>query len=104
VEAEGRAFPRVWVGVAYGAASNRGGDWFGAPVNLASRITDVTRPGQIFADESVRDRAEAFAWKRKRRQRLKGIARPVRLSRWISRWRSSTAAGAPRGCGSCPGA
>jgi adenylate cyclase len=79
VEAEGRAFPRVRVGVAYGAASNRGGDWFGAPVNLASRITDVTRPGQIFADESVRDRAGAFAWKRKRRQRLKGIARPVRL-------------------------
>jgi adenylate cyclase len=79
VEAEGRAFPRVRAGVAYGAASHRGGDWFGAPVNLASRITEVTRPGHIFADEAVRDRADGFAWKRGRRRRLKGIALPVRL-------------------------
>jgi adenylate cyclase len=79
VEAEGPELPQIRVGVAFGAASNRGGDWFGAPVNLASRITDVAQPGQVVADESVKERAEAFAWRRKRRRRLKGVARPVRI-------------------------
>ena len=37
--------PRLRVGVAAGEAVTRAGDWFGRPVNLASRITAVARPG-----------------------------------------------------------
>lgn len=47
VEAEGEEFPSLRAGVAAGEALSRGGDWFGAPVNLASRITDKARAGSI---------------------------------------------------------
>ena len=39
-------------GVAYGRAVARGGDCYGPPVNLASRITAVARPGSVLCDEA----------------------------------------------------
>ena len=73
-------FPSIRVGVAYGPATNRAGDWFGSTVNLASRITDAARPGRILATEEVQARAPAQEWKRKRRLRnLKGISDRIRL-------------------------
>lgn len=38
-------FPRLRAGVASGTAVSRAGDWFGSPVNVASRVTAVARPG-----------------------------------------------------------
>src|SRR3954452_21961694 len=38
-DAEGEEFPQLRAGVASGAALSRAGDWYGQPVNLASRIT-----------------------------------------------------------------
>ena len=38
-DAEGEDFPQLRAGVAIGDALSRAGDWFGRPVNLASRIT-----------------------------------------------------------------
>jgi class 3 adenylate cyclase len=47
LEAAARAngLPRLRIGVASGAAVTRGGDWFGRPVNVASRVTSAARPG-----------------------------------------------------------
>jgi adenylate cyclase len=80
VQKEGEGFPSVRIGVAYGPATNRGGDWFGGTVNLASRVTDAARPGRILATAEVQERAPEMEWKRKRRLRsLKGIGDRVRL-------------------------
>lgn len=79
-DAEGERFPPLRVGVAYGPATPRGGDWFGATVNLASRVTDAGKPGRVYATEAVVERAdERFAWKRSRRRNLKGIDGRTRL-------------------------
>ena len=43
-DAEGEDFPQLRAGAALGMAVPRAGDWFGRPVNLASRITVVARP------------------------------------------------------------
>ncbi|MGD0455976.1 MAG: adenylate cyclase regulatory domain-containing protein [Solirubrobacteraceae bacterium] len=81
-EQEGEEFPQLRVGVARGAALGRAGDWFGRPVNLASRITAVARPGTLLAERSVRDSApEAYRWSYAGQRRLKGIREPVSLYR-----------------------
>ena len=36
---------------------SRAGDWYGHPVNLASRITGIAYPGSVLVDESIRDAA-----------------------------------------------
>jgi len=75
VECERDDFPAVRVGVAYGPATNRSGDWFGATVNLASRLANASKPGRISATEEIRVRAPQEDWKRTRRLRsLKGIS------------------------------
>ncbi len=49
-------FPRLRAGVATGMAVSRAGDWFGSPVNLASRVTGAARPGSVLVSESTRRR------------------------------------------------
>ncbi|MDQ3741324.1 MAG: adenylate/guanylate cyclase domain-containing protein [Actinomycetota bacterium] len=72
----------VRVGVASGVAITQAGDWLGAPVNLASRVTGAARAGTVLATRSVRDAArEGFAWSSAGTRRLKGIREPVRLYR-----------------------
>lgn len=79
VEDEGPQFPSIRVGVTYGPATTRGGDWFGATVNTASRITDLAKPGLILATEPVVHASPEYAWRRKRRRGLKGVEGRVRL-------------------------
>ncbi|MEA2471797.1 MAG: adenylate cyclase, partial [Thermoleophilaceae bacterium] len=63
VEGEGEDFPMLRAGVARGEAIGRGGDWYGRPVNVASRLTGVARPGSVLTTESVHDETEdAFTW------------------------------------------
>jgi adenylate cyclase len=50
--------PEVRIGVAYGPATPQFGDWFGATVNLAARITHAAKPGQLLVDESVAERVD----------------------------------------------
>ena len=80
VAREGEGFPDVRVGVAHGPATTRGGDWFGATVNVASRLTEIARPGRILVTEGVRDLAPDEPWQRRRRRaNLKGVDGRLRL-------------------------
>jgi adenylate cyclase len=81
-DAEGEAFPQLRVGMAAGAALSRAGDWYGRPVNLASRVTAIARPGSVLATREVRDAAgEAYRWSPAGARSLKGVEGPVRLFR-----------------------
>jgi adenylate cyclase len=77
-------FPRLRAGIASGSAVSRAGDWFGSPVNLASRVTAAARPGAVLAAESTRDELgdnAGFSWSFAGARHLKGIKGEVKLFR-----------------------
>jgi adenylate cyclase len=81
-DAEGEDFPQLRAGAALGHAVPRAGDWFGRPVNLASRITAVARPGSVLAERDVHDAVEnAYSWSYAGERRLKGIRERVLVYR-----------------------
>jgi adenylate cyclase len=81
-DAEGEDFPQLRAGAAAGRALPRAGDWFGRPVNLASRITAIARPGSVLAEREVRESAgDAYGWSYAGERRLRGIREPVGLFR-----------------------
>lgn len=82
-DAEGEQFPRLRAGVATGHALGRAGDWYGSPVNLASRITGIARPGSVVAAGATREAATADAWRWSAlpNRRLRGVDHPVPLFR-----------------------
>jgi adenylate cyclase len=80
--AEGEDFPQLRAGAAVGLALPRAGDWFGRPVNLASRITAVARPGSVLVEREARESAgDAYAWSFAGERRLRGIRGSVPLFR-----------------------
>jgi len=81
-EGEGGDFPQLRAGAALGMAVPSAGDWFGRPVNLASRITSIARPGSLLVERELGEAAgsgyrTSFAGER----RLRGIREPVELFR-----------------------
>jgi adenylate cyclase len=81
-DAEGEDFPQLRAGAAIGRALPRAGDWFGRPVNLASRITAIARPGSVLVEREMRESArDAYGWSFAGERRLKGIREPVQLFR-----------------------
>jgi adenylate cyclase len=81
-DAAGEDFPQLRAGAALGPALPRAGDWFGRPVNLASRITQIARPGSLLAEREIRDSVgEGFRWSYAGERRLRGVREPVRLFR-----------------------
>jgi len=82
-DAEGETFPQLRAGIAMGPALQRAGDWFGHPVNLASRITGVARPASVLVGDAVREAAtdDGRRWSFAGERKLKGIREPVRLFR-----------------------
>ncbi len=81
-DAEGADFPQLRAGAALGSALPRAGDWFGRPVNLASRITQVARPGSLLVEREVRESAgDSYRWSFAGERRLRGIRDPVSLFR-----------------------
>ncbi len=83
-DAEGPGFPQLRVGIAYGPAVSRAGDWFGRPVNLASRITTVARAGSVVADHAARkaiDGAGEVTWSFVGERKLKGVQEATKLHR-----------------------
>lgn len=83
-DAQGPDFPQLRVGVASGPAVLRAGDWFGRPVNLASRITAVARAGAVVTDAATRTAIGETAgvrWSAVGERRLKGVPGATRLHR-----------------------
>jgi adenylate cyclase len=79
---EDPASPALRVGMAFGPAVNRWGDWYGSPVNIASRLTTRARPTSVLATEAMRDAAsEGYNWSFAGEKRLKGLAAPLRTYR-----------------------
>ncbi len=79
---EPEGFPQLKAGVSHGEALSRAGDWYGRPVNLAARITDVARPGSVLASDEAKKAASGdFRWSFARARRLKGVDGEVRLFR-----------------------
>jgi adenylate cyclase len=63
-------------GIATGTAMSRAGDWYGRPVNVASRITDIAPPGAVWVAESTRDaasRGSAIAFEHAASRMLRGV-------------------------------
>lgn len=73
-----RTMPRVHCGVAFGPAYLGGADVYGAPVNLASRLTDRAPAGKIWGADSVTPfGSDACEWIAQGRQSFKGFAEPI---------------------------
>ncbi|MBJ7353546.1 MAG: hypothetical protein JHC98_01865 [Thermoleophilaceae bacterium] len=82
VEREADDFPQLSVGLAFGEALDRAGDVYGPPVNLASRLSDVARPGAVLTTAEVKeDLADDYDWSNVGRRRFKGISQPVSIYR-----------------------
>jgi adenylate cyclase len=75
--------PSAKAGAAWGLAMPRGGDWYGSPVNLASRITDTARPGSVLVTEELAEKGgeDAFRFSNAGRQHFKGISGTVKVLR-----------------------
>jgi adenylate cyclase len=81
-EKERETLPPLRVGIASGQAVSESGDWFGAPVNLASRVTDIARPTTVLTTKAVHDAVHpSFAWSYAGRRRFKGIPTETALYR-----------------------
>lgn len=73
--AEDDELPDVRAGVAYGPLLVRLGDVFGAPVNLASRLTDEARPRSVLVDQATADALAddgSYELRRLRRRSVRG--------------------------------
>jgi adenylate cyclase len=83
VEAVGRhGLPPAHVGIHAGPVVVQDGDYFGRTVNLASRIADYARPGEVLVSQEVVDAAGGgpVAFTEIGPVQLKGVAGPLRLS------------------------
>jgi adenylate cyclase len=81
-EAEEQVFPQLRAGLARGAAIGQWGDYYGRPVNLASRITEIARPGSVLASQEAKEAmGDRFRYSFAGERRLKGIGGRVKLFR-----------------------
>jgi adenylate cyclase len=79
---EGTGAPLLRGGVASGEALQRAGDWYGRPVNLASRLTSFARRGSVVASKDVHDAApDGYAWSFAGNRRFKGVGVEVPVYR-----------------------
>jgi adenylate cyclase len=81
-EREGTNFPRLRAGIAHGSVHAQGGDYYGRPVNLASRLTGVARPGSVLLDGAAKEEAgPAFSYSYAGERHLKGFDSRCKLYR-----------------------
>ena len=72
------------IGLARGAVVNQHGDWYGDAVNVASRLSDLSGDGQIFATDVVVDKMHPHSLVRFRSlgpMDIRGRNEPCRVSR-----------------------
>jgi adenylate cyclase len=82
-EEEGEDFPQLRAGLALGDAVGHAGDWYGRPVNLASRVTQIARPASVLATEEVKQDVgeESWTWSFAGKRHVKGIKGELPLFR-----------------------
>jgi adenylate cyclase len=79
---EATGFPQLRAGIAFGPALPRAGDWYGRPVNLASRLTAIARPGSVLCAQDAKDAARAdWRWSFAGERRVRGVKDPVKVQR-----------------------
>jgi adenylate cyclase len=79
---EGDEFPRLRAGVAYGSVHVQAGDYYGRPVNLASRLTGIAKPGSVLLDAAAKQVVgDDFSYSFAGEKRLKGFDSRVKLHR-----------------------
>jgi class 3 adenylate cyclase/YHS domain-containing protein len=74
--------PTVRVGMHTGEAVERAGDWFGATVNLAGRVSAEASGSEVLLTEATRKHAgalEGIEFRDRGRRQLRNIADPVSL-------------------------
>jgi adenylate cyclase len=74
--------PLLRGGIACGDGLPRAGDWYGRPVNLASRLTAFARRGSVVTSREVRDTAgDGYEWSQAGSKRFKGVRGTVDVYR-----------------------
>ena len=74
--------PLLRGGIASGDALPRAGDWYGRPVNLASRLTGFARRGSVVTSKEVRDAvSDGYNWSAAGSRRFKGVKGDVDVFR-----------------------
>lgn len=74
--------PPIHAGLHTGQAVGRGGDWWGATVNIAARVAAVAGPGQVLVTEATRVAAgetDSIRLRELAPLRLKNITLPVQV-------------------------
>ena len=88
----GHGSPAVRVGMHHGPAIARGGDWFGATVNLAARVAAAASGGEVLVTAAVRERAgelDGVEFQSRGAQRMRNVAAAVPLYAAVRDERSS---------------
>ena len=72
--------PPLRIGIAHGRAIARGGEWYGTPVNRASKLTASAGAGRVLTTTEVRDAAgPGFSWSHAGQRTLEGVKDPVEV-------------------------
>lgn len=75
-------FPTIRAGMHTGPAAERGGDWFGATVNLAARVAGRAAGGEVLLTQATRAAAEplhSFSLRGRGRVQLRNVTEPILL-------------------------
>jgi class 3 adenylate cyclase len=83
-EGERSDSPAVRIGMHTGSAVERGGDWFGAAVNVAARVAATAAAGEVVLTDATADAAgqlENVEFERLGGRQLKNVLEPVQLLR-----------------------
>jgi adenylate cyclase len=78
----GHQAPSVRVGCNYGSAVERGGDYFGATINVAARVSALARGGEVLVTGHTAALApdlEGVLYESRGRQVLRNVAEPVEI-------------------------
>jgi class 3 adenylate cyclase len=78
----GHQAPSVRVGVNYGSAVDRGGDYFGATINVAARVSALAGGGEVLVTGHTAALApdlEGVLYESRGRQALRNVAEPVEI-------------------------
>jgi adenylate cyclase len=78
--------PSMRVGLHWGSPRKLGGDYLGVDVNIAARVGDAAKPGQVLVSEALLARIDASGLRTSRARRLRANGAPrdlhvVRVSR-----------------------